>query len=373
MNFSLPFIQRPVGTTLISIGLFLVGAVAYNFLPVASLPNVEYPTIRVLANRPGADPQIMAATVAAPLERHLGAIAGVTDITSVNSLGSSSITIQFDLGRSIEGAARDVQGALNQAIADLPGDLPTLPTFRKFNPASAPILILALSSRTLRGTDIYDAADTGVADVSVSGAEQPSIRVRVDPVAIASMGVSMEDVRLAISNANAAGPLGVLHGDRLSEIISTNDQLRTVSEYRNIVVKRTANTVVTLGSIASISQSTRNVRSAAWYNGQPAVLLIITKQADANVIDTVDRILALVPELKRWIPASIDISVLNDRTLTIRASVRDMQLTLGATAILVMLVVFIFLRRSTPVIAAGVTVPLSLAGTCAAMWVAGFS
>src|SRR5712691_4490961 len=383
MNFSLPFIQRPVGTTLISIGLFLVGAVAYNFLPVASLPNVEYPTIRVLANRPGADPQIMAATVAAPLERHLGAIAGVTDITSVNSLGSSSITIQFDLGRSIEGAARDVQGALNQAIADLPGDLPTLPTFRKFNPASAPILILALSSRTLRGTDIYDAADTvvaqriaqvdGVAEVSVSGAEQPSIRVRVDPVAIASMGVSMEDVRLAISNANAAGPLGVLHGDRLSEIISTNDQLRTVSEYRNIVVKRTANTVVTLGSIASITQSTRNVRSAAWYNGQPAVLLIITKQADANVIDTVDRILALVPELKRWIPASIDISVLNDRTLTIRASVRDMQLTLGATAILVMLVVFIFLRRSTPVIAAGVTVPLSLAGTCAAMWLAGFS
>ena len=383
MNFSLPFIQRPVGTTLIAIGLFLVGAVAYAFLPVASLPNVEFPTIRVLANRPGADPQTMAATVAAPLERQLGAIAGVTDITSVNSLGSSSITVQFDLSRNIEGAARDVQAALNQAIADLPGDLPTLPNFRKFNPASAPILILALTSRNLRASDVYDAADTviaqrisqveGVADVSVSGGEQPAIRVRVNPLAIASMGVSMEDVRLAVSNANAAGPLGVLEDSRLSETIGTNGQMRDVSDYRNVVVKSTGGTVVTLGSIATITQSTRNIRSAAWFNAQPASLLIITKQADANVIHTVDRIIELLPELKRWVPAGIDISILNDRTQTIRASVRDMQLTLGATAILVMLVVFIFLRRATPTIAAGVTVPLSLAGTCAAMWVAGFS
>src|SRR5262249_53240393 len=191
---------------------------------------------------------------------------------------------------------------------------------------------------------------------------RPDMRVRVDPIAIASMGISMEDVRLAIANANAAGALGVLHGTVLSEAIATNDQLRTVEEYRNIVVKSTGDKVVKLGAIAQVSQGTRNARSAAWFNGQPAVLLIITKQAEANVIDTVDRIYELLPELKRWIPPGIDISVLNDRTLTIRASVHDMQLTLGATAVLVMLVVFLFLRRVTPTIAAGITVPLSLAG-----------
>src|SRR3954464_5043084 len=383
MNFSYPFIMRPVGTTLLAIGLLLVGIVAYRFLPVSSMPNVELPTIRVSASRPGADPAIIAATVAAPLERHLATIAGVTEITSVSSLGQTSIIVQFELTRSIEGAARDVQAAINAALVDLPSDLPSIPSFRKFNPAAAPVLILALTSKTVAPSAIYDAADTvvaqriaqvgGVADVTVSGAEQPAIRVRVNPGAIASAGVSLEQVRTAIASANAQSPLGVLDGPGLSQTVGINDQLRQVAEYKTLVVKTQNGNVVRLSDIATVERSTRNSRSAAWYNRDPSVLLIITKQGDANVIETVDNIRALIPEIKRWIPSDIDISVLSDRTGTIRASVADMQLTLTGTIALVMLVVFLFLRRTTPTVAAGITVPLSLAGTCALMWVAGFS
>src|SRR6187549_1424564 len=236
MNFSTPFILRPVGTALMGLGLFLVGLVAYGFLPVSSMPTIEFPTIRVSASRPGADPAIMAATVAAPLERRLGEIPGVTEITSTSSLGSASITIQFDLDRSIDGAARDVQAALNAALTDLPGDLPTLPTFRKANPSAAPILILALTSKTLQPSAIYDAADSviaqrlsqvdGVADVTVAGSEQPAIRVSIDPARLSAMGLSLEDVRSAISNSNAAGPLGSFDGSRRAVTIGINDQLR---------------------------------------------------------------------------------------------------------------------------------------------------
>src|SRR6516225_8296788 len=383
MNVSLPFIKRPIATTLLSIGIFLVGTVAYAFLPVAALPSIEYPTIRVSASRPGADASIMAATVAAPLERRLGEIPGVIELTSTSSLGTSSISIQFDISRKIESAARDVQAALNAAVADLPGDLPSLPTFRKANPNGAPILILALSSDTLPPSAIYDVADTvlaqrisqvdGVAEATVAGAEQPAIRVRVNPVAIATMGLSMEDVRLAIVNANAAGPVGEFDSDGVAQTIATDAQMRDPREYRNIVVKSQNGAVTLLGSIATVEQSTRNSRAAAWFNGQPAIIIDITKQGDANVVETVDRIHALLPELKRWVPAGIHFSILTDRTRMIRASVRDMQLTLGATIILVMLVVFIFLRRLAPTIAVGITVPLSLSGTCAAMWLAGYS
>jgi len=383
MNFSRPFIRRPIGTTLLAVGLFLVGAVAYRFLPVASLPTVDFPTIFVSANRPGADPNIMAATVAAPLERRLGEISGVTELTSVSSLGNSRITVQFDLSRSIEGAARDVQAALNAALSDLPGDLPTLPTFRKANPAAAPILILALTSKTMQPSAIYDAADSviaqrlsqvdGVGDVIVAGSEQPAIRVRVDPARIAAMGVSMEDVRTAIANSNTVGPLGSFDGDKRGVTIGINDQLRAAKEYDPLVVKTIDGNVIRLSAIASIRASVRNSRSAGWFNKDPSVLLIITKQANANVLDTVDGIYDVLPELRQWVPAGLNISVLADRTQTIRASVHDMQLTLGATVILVMLVVALFLRRTAPTVAAGVTVPLSLAGTCAAMWAAGFS
>ncbi|HEX5509761.1 MAG TPA: efflux RND transporter permease subunit [Pseudolabrys sp.] len=383
MNFSYPFIRRPIATTLLAIGLFLVGAAAYFQLPVASLPTVEFPTISISASRPGADPNIMAATVAAPIERRLGEIAGVTEMTSVSSLGSSRITVQFDLSRSIEGAARDVQAALNAALSDLPGDLPTLPTFRKRNPAASPILILALTSKVIPASAIYDAADTviaqrlsqveGVADVTVAGSEQPAIRVQVDPTKLASMGLNLEDVRTAITNSNAVGPLGTFDGGTRAVTIGINDQLREPKDYDPVVVKTVDGNVIRLTDIASITPGVRNTRSAGWYNRDPSVLLIITKQADANVIDTVDRIYDLLPELRQWIPAGLDISVLADRTQTIRASVHDMQLTLAATVCLVMMVVFLFLRRGAATIAAGITVPLSLAGTCAAMWAAGFS
>jgi len=383
VNFSYPFIRRPIGTTLLAIGLFLVGAVAYLFLPVASLPTVEFPTIYVSASRPGAEPNVMAATVAAPLERRLGEISGVTELTSVSSLGTSRITVQFDLNRSIDGAARDVQAALNAALADLPGDLPTLPTFRKANPSAAPILILALTSRTLQPSAIYDAADSviaqrlsqvdGVADVTVAGSEQPAIRVSVDPARLSAMGLSLEDVRTAISNSNAAGPLGSFDGNKRAVTIGINDQLRDADEYNPVVVKTANGTVIRLSSVATIRPSVRNTRAAGWYNRDPSVLLIITKQGNANVIDTVDRIYELLPELRQWVPEGLDISVLSDRTQTIRASVHDMQLTLAATIALVMLVVFLFLRRAAPTAAAGVTVPLALSGTCAAMWAAGFS
>jgi multidrug efflux pump len=383
MNISHPFIRRPVGTTLLAIGLFLVGAVAYLFLPVASVPTADFPTIRVSAGRPGADPVTMAATIAAPLERRLATIAGVSEITSTSSLGASNIAIQFDLSRNIDGAARDVQAALNAAATDLPVDMPTLPTFRKANPAAMPVLILALTSKTVTPSAIYDAADSvivqriaqvpGVADVTVSGADQPAIRVRVDPGVIAAAGISLEDVRTAIANANSLMPVGSFDGTRQAEMIATNQQLRGTAAYADVIVKSQNGNLVRLGDIATIEQGTRNSRSAAWFNRQPAILIMITRASNANVIETIDQIRALIPELKRWIPAGIEISVVSDRTGTIRASVLDMQYTLVATIVLVMLVVFLFLRRGTPTIAAGITVPLSLAGTCAAMWAVGYS
>jgi multidrug efflux pump len=383
MSFSELFIRRPIGTTLLAIGLLLAGIVAYGFLPVASMPSIEFPTIRVTASRPGADPAVMAATMAAPLERRLGEIPGVTEITSSSSLGSSRITIQFDLDRSIDGAARDVQAALNAAATDLPGDLPTLPAMRKVNPSAAPIMILALTSPTLQPSTLYDVADTliaqriaqieGVAEVTVNGAEQPAMRIRLNPVAMATMGINAEDVRAAISNANSLTPLGSFEGADLARTIATNDQMRAVRDYQNLVVKAANGTVVRVGDIAKVEQGVRNTRSAAWFNAQPSVLLVITRQADANVIDTVDRVREMLPELKRWIPADIEISIHSDRTTTIRASVLDMQFTLVATIALVMMVVFLFLRRLAATVAAGVTVPLALAGTCALMWVAGFS
>jgi hydrophobe/amphiphile efflux-1 (HAE1) family protein len=382
-SFSEAFIRRPVGTTLLAIGLFLVGAVAYQFLPVASMPTVDFPTIAITASRPGADPETMAATVAAPLERRLAEIAGVTELTSRSSMGSTRITVQFDLARNIDGAARDVQAAINAALTDLPGDLPSRPTFRKVNPAATPIMILALTSNTAPPSALYDAADTviaqrlsqvdGVAEVSVNGAEQPAIRVRVDPIALASMGLNMEDVRTAIANSNGIGPVGMFDGGERAISIATNDQLRAAPDYDPIVVRNANGTVVRLSAVASIESGVRNSRTAAWFNGQPSVLLVINKQSNANVIETVDRIYQLLPEIKRWISPGIDITVMSDRTSTIRASVLDMQLTLIATVILVMLVVFVFLRRAATTVAAGITVPLSLAGTCAMMWLAGFS
>jgi hydrophobe/amphiphile efflux-1 (HAE1) family protein len=383
MNVSEPAIRRPIGTTLLAIGLFLVGAVAYAFLPVASMPTVDFPTISVTASRPGADPEIMAATVAAPLERRLGEIPGVTEMTSRSSLGTTRILLQFDLKRSIDGAARDVQSAINAAQTDLPTDLQSQPTFRKSNPNTVPIMILALTSSTKQAAQLYDIADTvvaqrlsqvdGVSEVTVNGAEQPAIRVRVNPIALASIGLSMEDVRTAIANTNAQGPLGVFDGNGRAVTIGTNDQLRVASQYDPLVVRTTNGTVVRLSAIASIEAGTRNSRSFGWYNRQPSVLLVINKTLDSNVIETADRVRAIIPDIKRFIPSDIDISVVSDRTQMIRASVSDMQMTLLAAIGLVMFVVFLFLRRAAATAAAGITVPLALAGTCALMWCVGFS
>ena len=383
MNISEPFVKRPVGTTLLAIGLMILGIVAYRFLPVASLPTVDLPTIVVSASRPGADPASMAASVAAPLERHLGTIAGVTQLTSVSSLGSSTIIVQFDLSRSVDGAAQDVQAALNAAATDLPGDLPTLPSFRKINPAAAPVLILALTSDNVAPSAIYDAADTvvvqrisqvdGVGGVTVSGADQPAVRVRLDPDRLSAMGLSLDAVRTAIVNANVLGPFGSIDGASGAFSIAVNSQLRTPEAYGRIIIQSGDGTAVRLSDIATVEPGVRNSRSDAWYDGKPAVLLNITKQADANVISTVDGVKQLIPELQRLIPAGVKIDILSDRTTTIHASVNDMQWTLLATICLVMGVVFVFLRRATPTFAAGVTVPLSLAGTFAAMWMFGLS
>ena len=382
-SISEPFIRRPVGTTLLGIGLFLIGVVAYFFLPVAAVPNVDFPSIRVSASRPGADPSIMAATVAAPLEKRLGVIAGIDQITSTSSLGTTSIQLQFAIGRDIDKAARDVQAAINASLADLPTDLPTLPRFRKANPSAAPVFILALTSKTIPTKAIYDVADTvllqrisqvpGVGEVNVSGADQPAVRIALNPVALSNAGIATDDVRTAIVNANPLGPVGIFNGGRQSESLSINPQMRTAEEFADIVIKSASGNFLRLADVADVEDATRNSRSIAWFNKQPAVLIQITKQGDANVIETVDRVRALIPEIKKLIPASIDVSVLTDRTGTIRASVEDMEWTLGATALLVMFVVFVFLRRITPTIAAGISVPLALAGTCAGMWLAGFS
>jgi multidrug efflux pump len=383
ISISEPFIRRPVGTTLLAIGLFLIGIVAYEFLPVASVPNVDFPSIRVSASRPGADPSVMAATVAAPLERRLGEIAGISQITSTSSLGSTSIQLQFAIGRDIDRAARDVEAAINASLADLPSDLPALPRFRKANPAAAPVFVLALTSKTISTGALYDVADTiiaqrisqvpGVGEVTVSGADQPAVRVALNPVALSNAGIATDDVRNAIVNANPLGPVGIFNGGRQSETLGLNRQMRTAAEFRDIIVKSSGGNFVRLSDVAEVEDSVRNARSIAWFNMQPAVLIQITKQGDANVIDTVDRVREMIPDLKQWIPAGVEISILTDRTGTIRASVEDMQLTLLATVVLVMVVVFVFLRRITPTIAAGVSVPLALAGTCAGMWLAGFS
>ncbi len=382
-SISEPFIRRPVATTLLSIGLFLLGLVAYRFLPVASVPNVDFPTIFVYAFRPGADPSVMAATVAAPLERRLGEIAGVNQITSTSTLGLSSVLLQFDINRSLDRAARDVQAAINASLPDLPSDLPSLPRFGKANTSGAPVYVLALTSRTLSTSALYDAADTvllqriaqvpGVGNVTVSGADQPAVRIQLNPVALANAGISSDDVRTAIIGANPLGPVGLFNGERQSETLGLNRQMRSAQEFRDVIIKSDKGNFVRLSDVASIEDSVKNVRSVAWYNRQPAVLIEIRKQGDANVIETVDRVKALIPELKQWIPAGVEIATLVDRTVTIRASVVDMQWTLLATAVLVMLVVFIFLRRLTPTVAAGISVPLALAGTCAGMWLAGFS
>ncbi len=383
MNFSAPFIARPVATCLLAIGILIAGAVAYRFLPVAALPRVDIPTIVVMASRPGADPATMANSVAAPLERRLGEIAGVTEITSTNSVGNSAIVVQFDIDRDINGAAHDVQAAINAATTDLPPDLPTRPYYRKFNPADAPIMSIALSSDTLDLRQIYDAADTvlaqrlsqvsGVSNVTVSGSEKPAVRVDLDPVRLAAAGLSGEDVVSAVRGANVLQPTGGISGPLQAESVGVNGQISHAKQYRGLVLKAGGGAVLHLSDVATVYDGVANTRLAAWDGKQPAILLTLTKEAGANVIQTVDRVRQLLPQLMSWMPAGITVTIIQDRTQTIRASVADVQYTLAITIALVLLVVLLFMRRLMPTIAAAVTVPLSICGTLAGMWFAGYT
>ena len=383
MNISAPFIHRPVATFLLAIGLLLIGVTAVRFLPIAPLPSVDIPTIVVFAGRPGADPETMAASISAPLERRLGEIPGVTEITSTSSTGSASIVVQFDIDRPIEGAAHDVQAAINAAYSDLPSDLPTRPYYRKFNPAEAPVLTLSLTSDTLSTAQMYDAADTilaqrlsqieGVSQVQVNGAEKPAVRVRLNPGALRAAGLSSQDVYTAIRSANVNGAVGGFQGPLRAEGIQLNGQITQAADYAALVLKTVNGATVRLGDVAQVMDGVANTKLAAWEGTTPAILLTVTKTAGANIIETVDRVQDALPQLLQWMPRGIRVTTISDRTLTIRASVADVEYTLFISVALVLLVVALFMRRLVPTLAAAVTVPLSIAGTLGAMYLLGFT
>ena len=383
MNISAPFIDRPVATTLLTIGIALAGAVAFRLLPVSPLPQVDFPTISVQASLPGASPETMAATVATPLERSLGRIAGVTEMTSSSALGSTRITLQFDLSRDIDGAARDVQAAINAARSLLPSGLPNNPTYRKVNPADAPIMILGLTSATMTQGQMYDAASTiiaqkvsqvaGVGQVSVGGSSLPAVRVELQPQALNKYGIGLETVRTVLASANANRPKGSLEeGDQHWQIYA-NDQAKTAKEYLPLIVAYRNGAPVMLSDVAQVVDSVQDLRNAGSANGKPSVLVIINRQPNANIIETVDAVTALLPELRAAIPSAIDLRVMLERTTTIRASLRDVERTLLISTVLVVLVVFLFLRNGRATLIPSVAVPVSLVATFGAMYLFGFS
>src|SRR5450432_2774191 len=383
MSISEPFIRRPVGTSLIAAGILLLGAVSYHFLPVAPLPKVDFPTISVSAQEPGVDPQTAASSLAAPLERRFAQIAGVSEITSVSSLGGSSITIQFDLSRDINGAARDVQAAINAAAGELPSGLPNPPSYRKVNPSDAPIMILAMTSETQPLSEVYNLADQiigqrvsqveGVSQVTIGGGAKSAVRVQLNPVALASMGLSLEDIRTRLSQVNVNAPKGALEGEIQRYVIASNDQLLKAADYEGIVIAQHNGAAVALRDVGTAIDAQENRDQAGLFNNKPAVLVVIFKQPDANVVRTTDQIHAILPQLRTWLPSGVKLDVMNDRTTTIRSSVNDVQLTLVITMGLVVVVMFIFLRRFWPTFIAGITMPLALAGTFGVMWLFGYS
>jgi multidrug efflux pump len=383
MNLSAPFIRRPVATTLLTAAVALAGAIAFNFLPVSPLPQVDFPTISVSAGLPGASPEIMASAVAAPLERQLGHIAGVNEMTSASYLGTTSITLQFDLNRNIDGAARDVQAAINAARAYLPSNLPSNPTYRKVNPADAPILILALTSAVYDRGRLYDAASTiiqqrlsqiqGVGQVNVGGSSLPGVRVDVNPTQLNSFGLDLEDVRTMLSHQNANQAKGQLANDQTTADVTANDQLLKAEYYKPLIVGYNNGAAIKLSDIANVQDSVENIRAAGFVNGKPSVLLIISRQPGANIIETVDRVRQALPSLKASIPSAIEMTVVMDRTTTIRASVRDVEITLVIAVVLVILVVFVFLRSARATLIPSVAVPVSLIGTFGIMYLCHYS
>ena len=383
MSFSETFIRNSVGTTLLTIAIALAGVIAFRLLPVAPLPQVEFPTIQVQATLPGASPETMASSVATPLERSFGRIAGLTDMTSTSYLGSTSIVLQFDLNRNIDAAGRDVQAAINAANSNLPSNLPAKPFYRKVNPADAPIMILALTSDTKTTGEMYDAASSilaqklsqieGVGQVTVGGGALPAVRVELNPTQLNAAGISLEQVRAVLAAANANRPKGEIADDTRAWSLSTSDQLLKAAEYRPLIVAYNNGAAVVLSDVARVEDSVENVRTAGMIDAKPAVLVIIFRQPGANIIDTVDNVYAALPALHASIPADIKLTVGMDRTTTIRASVHDVEFTMLISISLVIMVVFLFLRNARATLIPGIVVPISLVGTFGVMYLFGYS
>jgi multidrug efflux pump len=383
MSLSSPFIHRPVATVLLTVAIALAGAVAFKLLPVSPLPQIDFPTISVQANLPGASPEIMASSVATPLERQLGHIAGVTEMTSASYLGSTSVTLQFELNRDIDAAARDVQAAINAARGYLPANLPNNPTYRKVNPADAPIMIVALTSAVYNQGQLYDNASTilqqklsqiqGVGQVVVGGSSLPAVRVDVNPTQLNATGLGLEDVRNMLSQQNANLAKGQLANNATTSDLAVNDQLLKAADYRPLIVGYSSGAAIRLSDIANVQDSVENLRSAGLANGKPCALVIIFRQPGANIIETVDSVRTALPQLKASIPSAIDLTVVMDQTTTIRASVRDVERTLIISIGLVIMVVFVFLRNPRATIIPAVVVPISLIGTFGVMYLCHYS
>src|SRR6516164_5074738 len=383
MGVSEPFIRRPIATSLLGIALLIGGALGYFALPVSALPQVDFPTVQVTTQLPGASPDVIASLITAPLERQLGQIPSLSSMNSTSSFGVSQISLQFDLNRDIDGATLDVQAAINAAAGVLPRTLPYPPIYAKVNPADAPVMTLALRSETISLRAMSDIADTilaqrlsqisGVGRVSVLGGLKPAVRVQADLARLAAYGIAMEDLRNAIAGANVSGPKGSLDGAQQSYTIAANDQIAAAEAYKPVIIAYRNGAPVTIGDVAVIVDGLENDRTVGWYQGTPAVIIDIQRQPGANVIDVVRQIRAEIPRIQRAIPAGVNLTVVSDRTVTIRASVHDVQFTLILAVVLVTLVVLLFLRSIRATIIAGVTLPLSLIASFGIMYFAGFS
>ena len=383
MHISAPFIRRPVATSLLSVAILLAGAVAFYLLPVAALPHVDFPTIYVRASLPGASPETVASSLATPLERQFGRIAGVTQMTSASQLGNTGITLQFDLDRDINAASRDVQAAINAAAGQLPAGLPQLPWYRKINPSETDILDLSISSDTIPRSHLYDLCDSilaqkisqvdGVGQVNTYGGAKPAVRVDVNPNALAHYGISLEAVRSALQSANANTPKGNLEDLSNRWVLSDTDQLLKPEQYAPLIVTYRNGAPVRLSDIAKVTEGIEDLRNSGYANGKPAVVIGIGRQPGANIIETVDRIKALLPELRASIPPSVTLTPTFDRTTTIRASVNDIEFTLLLTVALVVMVIFLFLRNAWATIIPSIAVPLSIIGTFGVMYLLDYS
>ncbi|MGA7997216.1 MAG: efflux RND transporter permease subunit, partial [Bradyrhizobium sp.] len=382
-SISSPFIRYPIGTSLLMAGILFVGIVAYPLLPVAPLPQVDFPTIQVSASLPGGSPETMASSVAQPLERQLAQIPGIAQMTSTSSLGSTAVTIQFDLNRSIDGAANDIQAAINAASGQLPKNLPSPPTYRKINPADSPVLLLSATSDSLPLIRVSDAVDaqlgqqisqiSGVAQVFIGGQQKPAIRVQVDPAKLVAKGLSLEDVRSQIAITTVDSPKGNIDGATRAYTIYANDQLLDAKDWNDVIIAYRNGGPLRIRDIGQAVAGPEDMKQAAWADGKRGVFLVIFKQPGANVIETVDRIKAQLPRLIAAIPPAIRIKIISDRTLTIRAAVEDVQITLLITILLVVMVIFVFLRSFWATVIPAVTVPLALLGACALMWAFGYT